>query len=278
MPDGSAPLRIAVLTSHSAPGLDRLLGDANRGIVYDIAGVITSETAFAQARTVEDAHVPLIVQPIREFTATHGVALRNFSARDEYDGELLHVIQSLRADFVFLVGYRFLLSDAFVDALPMKVLAIHDGDLLLRDDNRLRRYAGLHAVRNAIFDGATETRSSMFFVTRDAGEGPVFVLSAPYAVAPIAAAARSWGDADLLTSYATLHRRWLVQATWGPMLARAVEFLAAGIVQIVHDLAWIDGVPGPCRMGEAPGVCHSLESMVARGIPASCPLVKPHAE
>jgi len=58
-------LRIAVLTSHSAPGVEELLRDANRGAVYELAAVISSEIAFAEMEAVEAAGVPIILQPNR---------------------------------------------------------------------------------------------------------------------------------------------------------------------------------------------------------------------
>ena len=69
-------LRVAVLTSGSAPGLDALLADANRGVAYELAAVVTSETAFAQNTALEAAGVPLIVHPIREFHHARNLATR----------------------------------------------------------------------------------------------------------------------------------------------------------------------------------------------------------
>ena len=80
-------------------------------------------------------------------------------------------------------------------------------------------------------------------------------------------------DAAFLIQYAELHRRWMRQSTWGPMLARTLELLAGGTTQIIGDTVWVDGAPGPCRMGEAPHTCHDPETMLARGIPRSCPFI-----
>jgi hypothetical protein len=54
---------------------------------------------------------------------------------------------------------------------------------------------------------------------------------------------------------------------------RTLELLAGGTMQIIHDVVWIDGAPGPCRMGHAPQACHEPEAMLARGIPRSCPFI-----
>ncbi len=108
-----------------------------------------------------------------------------------------------------------------LESFQQRLLALHDGDLMLRDENGRRRYAGLHAVREAIFAGETETRSSAYFVTQEVGAGPLFLLSRSYRVAQLARDARELGAADLVSSYAELHRRWMLRGCWGEMFIRA---------------------------------------------------------
>jgi hypothetical protein len=164
-------------------------------------------------------------------------------------------VTDVNPDYLLLAGYRHPIPARLVELFPMRILKLYDG------------------VFDALYEGANETRSSMSFLTED-GKEPLFLLGAPYPVAAIAGDARAWGDADLLNDYAELHRRWMIRATWGPMFARAMEFLVAGTVQIIHDVAWIDGAPGPCRLGSAPSLCHALEETIDPGITATCPLIR----
>ena len=168
------PLRVAILTSPSAPGVEELMRDPNRGAVYEIAAVISREIA---------------VEEIRE----------------------------LELDYLFVAGYEHTLSDALLEALPGRILELHGSGI----------------------------RSTMTILTGP-GQEAAFLQSQPFPVAAI----------------------------WGPMLTRAIEFLAAGSVQIVHDVAWIDGAPGPCRLGAAPDVCHKAAGTIETTIPASCPFLK----
>jgi len=237
-------LRIAVLTSHSAPGVEELLRDANRGAVYELAAVISSEIAFAEMEAVESAGVPIILQPNRRYAADR-----------EFDAELAHLLHHLKADYLFLVGYEHVITDPLLEALPMRILKLHDG------------------VSDALYEGAIETRSTIAILTDD-GKEPLFLQSQPFPVASMARDARTWGDADLLGDYTALHRRWMIRATWGPMLIRAIEFLAAGTVKIVHDVAWIDGAPGPCRLGASPDICQKVADTIDVTIPASCPFLR----
>lgn len=238
------PLRVAILTSHSAPGLDHLLRDENRGAVYELAAVISSEIAFAEMEAVEAAGIPIILQPNRHYAADR-----------EFDAELAHILHHLKADYLFLIGYEHIITDPLLEALPMRILKIHEG------------------VSDSLYEGRTETRSTMVVLTEDGNE-PLFLQSQAFPVAAMARDARTWGDADLLGDYTALHRRWMIRATWGPMLIRAIEFLAAGSVKVVHDVVWIDGAPGPCRLGASPDICQKVADTIDVTIPASCPFLR----
>jgi hypothetical protein len=221
------PLRIALLTSHRATGLERLFADPNRGTTWELSIVIDSEL----------------------------------------DPDLL---ARRNIDFILLAGYQHILPEEVMARFAGKVLALHDADLSIRDR---AFYAGPHAVRDAILAGEPETRSSIYLATRDIARAPLFLLGPRYPVAPMVLDARERGDIAFLYEYAELHRRWMQSTCWGDMLARSLELLAGGTLHVIGDVVWIDGAPAPCRMFEAPSVCHEPESMVARGIPRSCPFI-----
>jgi folate-dependent phosphoribosylglycinamide formyltransferase PurN len=259
------PLRIALLASHHATGVERLLSDPFRGITWDLSLVVGSERTLHEAPAIEAAGVPLELRPMRKLTS-----FRNLHAREEYDHEIGELLQSAKPDYVLVSGYEYILTGEVLQRFPSRVIAIHDADLSIRDR---ALYTGPHAVRYAILAGEPETRSSVYIVTREVGRGPLLLLSAPYPVAHMAQDARERGNADFLTEYAALHRRWMVTTSWGDMLARTLELLAGGTMKILGDIVWFDGAPGPCRMGESPRVCHDPETMLARGIPRSCPFI-----
>ena len=258
------PLRIALLTSQQVTGVERLLADPNRGSLWELSIVIGSEPELAGAALLEDAHVPVELRPIRLVPA-----FRNLRAREDYDQDLGDLLARLSVDYILLDGWQYILTEAVTARFPGKIFAIHDADFSIRDR---AVYSGPHAVRDAILAGESETRSSVYLVTREVAKGPLFLLGAPYAVAPMARDARERGDIGFLYAYAELHRSWM-RAGWGAMLARALELLAGGTTTVIGDVVWIDGAPGPCRMGEAPHTCHEPEAMLARGIPRSCPFI-----
>jgi len=232
------PLRVAILGSASA-----LLTRDDRDALFEIVDV-----------------------------ARHGTPPRNLALREEYDRETAEALRDQGVDYVFLAGYPYIVTRPLLATFPDRLLALHDGDLTILDEDGQRRYRELHATRRAVFDGDTETRSSLFFATERLGAGPLLLLSGPFAIAPIARHALDRGDYELAADYARIHRRWMIAASWGEMLAQAIRLLAAGTIAIIDGIAWVDGVPGPCRLGEAPRFCDSAAAR--RGIPASCPFIQ----
>lgn len=271
---GFTPIRVAILASHSLPAIEPLLADPNRGALYDVVCVAGSETELAQAPLLDAAKIPLILRPMKHFLHDRGLSSRNLRAREEYDAETASILKSLDVDWVILAGYRFIVTEPLLAAFPDHVVALHESDLTLRGDDGRRRYTELHSVRRAIFAGEHETRSSLFVVTDRVGEGPLFLLSRPFPVAEIAADGLAWGAYDLVNAYVNVHRDWMIRAAWGEMIAHALGLIAAGTIRVANDVAWVDGVPGPCRLGEAPRVCHTLASEIQRGIPATCPFIE----
>jgi phosphoribosylglycinamide formyltransferase 1 len=258
------PLRVALLTSRRAEGIAGLLADPNRGSTWRLSLVLGAEEDLRELPLLEAAGVPVELRPIRRLTA-----FRNLRAREDYDDQTGEIFSRLAIDYVLLAGYPYVLTEPLLARFPQRILAIHDADLSRRDP----LYAGAHAVRDAILAGENETRSSVYLVTRDVARGPLFLLGAAYPVAPMAHDARERGDAAFLYSYAELHRRWMIETSWSAMLARTLELLAGGTSQVIGDVVWVDGAPGPCRMGESPAACHEPEAMLARGIPRSCPFI-----
>lgn len=259
------PLRVALLTARHAEGIGALLADPNRGSTWNLSIVIGAEEELHEMPLLEEAGVPVELRPIRRVPA-----FRNLRAREPFDEDLGDLFGRLAIDWIVLDGYPYVVTETLLARYPQKILALHDADLSRRETI----YSGAHAVRDAILAGENETRSSVYLITKDVARGPLFLLGAPYPVAAMARDARERGDVDFLYSYAELHRRWMIETSWGTMLARTLELLAGGSPpQVIGDIVWIDGAPGPCRMGESPAVCHEPEAMLARGIPRSCPFI-----
>jgi phosphoribosylglycinamide formyltransferase-1 len=214
-------LRVGVLCSQRAPGLDGLLHHPNRGRLFDVGCVVTSSSEFAETRRVEALGVPVISHPIRAFVGP----------RRDYDAVTAEFLQHLGVDTVVLLGYLYVLTDAMLSAFPNRILNLHDADLTINRADGERKYAGLHSTRDAIVAGEKETRSTVHYVTEKVDAGPIILRTAPYPVAPFVHDAAVAGQFDVVKAYAYAHREWMMRDSWGSLAVRALEYIAAGVDQ-----------------------------------------------
>jgi len=226
-------LSVAVLCSRRAPGLSYLLeSDANLGRTYELTAVVTSDPECIERDRVIEAGVPWVVHDIRAFYAARGATLRDLDHRAEYDLLTARLLAPFRPDLVLLCGYLHIVTAPLLEAYPDRVLNIHDSDLAQVDDQGRPRNRGLHAVRDAIFAGEHETRSSVHVVTPEVDGGPLLLRSWAFETHPLVDAAREWGATDMLKAYAYAQREWMMRAAWGPLLAAAIDLAAQGEIRV----------------------------------------------
>jgi phosphoribosylglycinamide formyltransferase-1 len=209
-------LRVGVLCSKRAPGLTALLHHPMRGVMYDVACVITTD----DTAVIETRDVPLLSHPIHPFCENLGLPLRDDAARRLYDSETAQALQRIGVDTVLLLGYLYRITAPLLDAYPHRILNLHDSDL--------PHYPGLHATRDALVAGEKFTRSAVHIVTAEIDRGPVILRSERFDVAPFVHAAAEAGEDDIVRACAYAQREWMMRSAWGPLAVRALEMVAAG--------------------------------------------------
>ena len=90
---------------------------------------------------------------------------KTYVTREDYDRALVSELKSRQVALVCLAGFMRLLSPAFVDAFPNRILNIHP--------SLLPKYPGLHPQQQALDDGATESGATVHFVNKDLDAGPI---------------------------------------------------------------------------------------------------------
>lgn len=226
-------LRVGVLCSHRAPGLGYLLDhDASRGRLYDVGCCLTSEESCPDASAAEEHGIPMITHPIRRFCRTHGWRLSDPAGRAAYDSEAADRLAPYRVDLVVLASYLYVLSAPMLAAFRHRIINVHHSDLTLRHADGRPRLPGLRAVHDAIVAGASQTRATVHLVTEELDQGPPFLRSWPFPVSPLAADALKTGATGVLKAYAWAHQEWMIRATCGPLLARAIALIAEGEVDL----------------------------------------------
>ena len=231
-------LRVAVLSTSRAPGLDYLLTrDPNRHRQYDVVAFLATDPANRDLARVTSAGIPAATRDLRSYYARIGASLRDLVVRRGYDRHTAALLTGVHADVVITCGYLHILTAPLLDAYANRIINIHDSDL--------PSYPGLHATRDAVLAGERATRSTVHIVTADVDGGPPLVRSWAFPTHPLVTDARRWGAADILKAYAYAQREWMMRAAWGPLLAEAIALFAAGDVAVGDDQIHVAGVPGP---------------------------------
>lgn len=247
----SYALRVAILCSRRAPGLDYLLdGDPQRGRSYELVACVTSDAACVEFGRLEAAGTPAVLHDIRAFYAARGARLTDLRPRREYDRLTVEMLGPFRPDLVVLCGYLHIVTDPMLAAFPARLINLHDSDLAQTGVDRWPKYRGLRATRDAVFAGEPYTRSTVHLVTPEVDVGPLLLRSWPFPTHPLVEDARAWGATEILKAYAYAQREWMMRAAWGPLLARAIELFARGAVQFLDGRAVVAGALGPEDLAE----------------------------
>lgn len=237
----SHALRVAVVCSRRAPGLAHLLDAPERGWSYELVAVVTSDPECVERGRLVAADVPCLIHDIRAFYAARGARLADLGPRPDYDRATVELLAPHRPDLVILCGYLHIVTGPMLAAYPERVINIHDSDLMLTDAAGRPKYRGLHAVRDAIFAGESETRSTVHLATPELDAGPLLVRSQPFPTHPMVDDGRDWGAADILKAYAYAQREWMMRASWGPLLATAIGLYAR---DEIHGVVSLDAAVG----------------------------------
>lgn len=243
------PARFAVLCSHRAPGLDVLLRAPHYGDLFELALCFSTDESFSGTPELHWHEIPVVRRSIRRYYADHGARISDRAVRARYDFETARILERAEVDWVLLDSYLYVLSAPMLTAFQGRLLNVHDADLTLQAGGK-PRYAGLHATRDAILGGETDTRATVHFVTAALDAGPPLLRSWPFPVLPGTTSHMRRRLYDAVRHYAAAHRDWVMERAWGVLLVRTAELLAAGRVDLRRGRAWIDGTPAPWDVRE----------------------------
>jgi folate-dependent phosphoribosylglycinamide formyltransferase PurN len=226
-------LKVGVLCSQRAPGLAQLLNtDPRRGTDYEIVCCLTSSDTFSDGVKVERRGIPCLQHSIRAFCGEHGTSLTDLDTRVDYDFATLSMLEPYAPDILLLDGYLLLLTDPMLSAYEGRIINVHHSDLALRNAIGGPRYPGLHAVRDALAAGESETRATAHIVTDRLDDGPVLLRSWSFPVPAVVGWARRRGASDILRACTWAHQEWMLREGWTPMLARAIELAGLALEEL----------------------------------------------
>lgn len=158
MQNSKGQIRIAVLGSTRGTDLQAILDAQSAGTLHP-AKVVLVVSNKPDAYILERAHqanVPTVAIPSKGKT------------REDFDRELLTVLQDHKIDLVLLIGFMRILSSAIIGQYPQRIMNIHP--------SLLPKYAGgmnmdVHA--EVLKNKETVTGCTLHYVTSTVDEGPI---------------------------------------------------------------------------------------------------------
>jgi phosphoribosylglycinamide formyltransferase 1 len=242
-------LRVALLHTQRAPGLSFLLDeDPERGWSYELVAAVATDAESAELARLDAARVPALVHDLRAFSRARGVRRDDLTVRPEFDRATLDLLAPFEPDLLVLSGYLHIATAPLLEAFPDRAINIHDADLAVLGADGRPRYRGLRSTRDAVFAGASETRSTVHLVTPEVDVGPLLLRSWAFPTHPMILEAGAWNAPDILKAYAYAQREWMMRAAWGPMLSHVIRRFAGGAVRLLDGRAVVAGALGPEQM------------------------------
>ena len=146
-------MRAVILISGHGSNLQSLIVNAKK-IDLEICSVISNKRDAFGLRRAEVANIE-----------THFVNPSLFDSKDDFDKELISIIDELDVSLIVLAGYMKILSSEFISHFSGKILNIHP--------SLLPKFPGLNTHQKAIDAEEKYHGASVHFVTEELDGGPV---------------------------------------------------------------------------------------------------------
>lgn len=152
--------RLGVLLSGSGTNMENIAKQIDEGKLDASIEVVISDRkdAYGLVRAERRGLRAVFVDPAA------------FPDRESYDRELVRILKGHQVDLVVLAGYMRLVTKAFLDEFPMRVMNIHPA--------LLPAFPGTSAVADALAYGVRVTGVTVHFVDEGVDTGPIILQEA----------------------------------------------------------------------------------------------------
>ncbi len=127
--------RLAILVSGSGTNLQAILDAINQGdLAAEPVVVISNRKMAFGLNRAEQAGIPTLYFPLKPYREVG-------RSRAEYDADLAAQLSPYQPDLIVLAGWMFILSPAFLNHFPQRVINLHPA--------LPGQFAGTHAIQRA---------------------------------------------------------------------------------------------------------------------------------
>lgn len=166
---GSTVFRLAVLASGNGSNLQAIIDGLHR---RSLGAMGSASLASGGPRTIEVALVVSDVPGARALARAHSAGIPtavfpndSYPTRTEHDLAMAEAIREAQADLVVLAGYMRLVSPAFVQAFPNRIINLHPA--------LLPAFPGTTSIHDALVAGVKVTGVTVHFVDEGLDTGPI---------------------------------------------------------------------------------------------------------
>jgi len=152
-------LKLGVLISGGGSNLQSIIDHIENGILPVQIKMVVSNNPQAYGLTRAKKHgIPCAV-------FNH----QDFSSREDFDLEMIRVLQSAGVDLIVLAGFMRILTRSFLQAFEQKIINIHPA--------LLPAFPGTHVQQKALDYGVKFSGCTVHFVDEGVDTGPIIIQS-----------------------------------------------------------------------------------------------------
>ncbi|MGC9166529.1 MAG: phosphoribosylglycinamide formyltransferase [Thermoplasmata archaeon] len=154
-------MNIGILVSGRGTNMESIIEASEKGLIKSKVSVVISNKKDALALSKAKKHG---IQSIY-------VSPKNKS-NEEYDKEIIKILDEYDVDFVVLAGYLRILSSFFINKYPMKIINVHPSLLPCFGG---KGFYGEHVHRAVLESGMKFSGCTVHFVTDEVDNGPIIL-------------------------------------------------------------------------------------------------------
>jgi len=150
-------MNFAVFASGRGTNLQALIRAVKKGKINANLALVVSDNKGAYAlKRAKRAKIKTVV-----------VEAKNFSSREDYDVEIVKILEQENIDFIALAGFMRIITSVLINKYPNKILNIHPA--------LLPSFIGTHGIDDAFNYGVKVTGVTVHFVDEKMDHGPIIL-------------------------------------------------------------------------------------------------------
>lgn len=150
-------MRFAVFASGRGTNLQAIIKAIKKGKINAELALVVSDNkgALALKRAKKAGIKTAVVDP------------KPFTSREDYDLEIVRILEQEQIDFIVLAGFMRIITSALISCFPNKILNIHPA--------LLPSFKGVHGIEEAFNYGVKVTGVTVHFIDDKMDHGPVIL-------------------------------------------------------------------------------------------------------